>query len=85
MVRFGPLPRLLLRGLGVVSKRYFEGMIRHGRIQILLIIACNYGNIIMEEKEVDAMDALRKEEIYTIEDIFALTDGERAELIDGKI
>ena len=39
----------------------------------------------MEEKEVDAMDALRKEEIYTIEDIFALPDGERAELIDGKI
>ena len=31
------------------------------------------------------MDALRKEEIYTIEDIFALPDGERAELIDGKI
>lgn len=47
MVRFGPLPRLLLRGIGFVSKRYFEGMIRHGRIQILLIIACNYGNIIM--------------------------------------
>lgn len=85
MVRFGPLPRLLLRGIGFVSKRYFEGMIRHGRIQILLIIACNYGNIIMEEKEVDAMDVLRKEEIYTIEDIFALPDGERAELIDGKI
>ena len=50
MVRFGPLSRLLLRGIGFVSKRYFEGMIRHGRIQILLIIACNYGNIIMEEK-----------------------------------
>ena len=31
------------------------------------------------------MDALRKEEIYTIEDIFALPDGERAELIDGKM
>lgn len=31
------------------------------------------------------MDALRKEEIYTIEDIYALPDGERAELIDGKI
>lgn len=31
------------------------------------------------------MDALRKEEVYTIDDIYALPDGERAELIDGKI
>ena len=31
------------------------------------------------------MDALKKEEIYTLEDIYALPDGERAELIDGKI
>ncbi len=31
------------------------------------------------------MDSLRKEEIYTIDDIYALPDGERAELIDGKI
>lgn len=31
------------------------------------------------------MDALRKEEVHTIEDIYALPDGERAELIDGKI
>ncbi len=31
------------------------------------------------------MDAVRKEEIYTIEDIYALPDGERAELIDGRI
>ena len=31
------------------------------------------------------MDALRKEDVYTIEDIYALPDGERAELIDGKI
>ena len=35
--------------------------------------------------EVNTMDALRKEEIYTINDIYALPDGERAELIDGKI
>ena len=27
----------------------------------------------------------RKEEIYTIDDIYALPEGERAELIDGKI
>lgn len=33
----------------------------------------------------DRMDALRQEEIYTIDDIYALPDGERAELIDGKI
>lgn len=31
------------------------------------------------------MDALKKKEIYTIDDIYALPDGERAELIDGKI
>lgn len=30
-------------------------------------------------------DALRKEEIYTIDDIYALADGERAELINGQI
>ena len=28
---------------------------------------------------------LLKEDIYTIKDIYALPDGERAELIDGKI
>lgn len=37
------------------------------------------------QMEVKIMDALRKEEVYTIEDIYALSDGERAELIDGKI
>jgi len=31
------------------------------------------------------MAALRKEKIYTIDDIYALPEGERAELIDGKI
>ncbi|MDE6926294.1 MAG: Uma2 family endonuclease [Acetatifactor sp.] len=31
------------------------------------------------------MDALNKEDMYTIDDIYALPDGERAELIDGKI
>lgn len=31
------------------------------------------------------MEALRKEQIYTIDDIYALPDGQRAELIDGKI
>ena len=31
------------------------------------------------------MEALRKEDVYTIDDIYALPDGERAELIDGKI
>ena len=31
------------------------------------------------------MNVVRKEEIYTIDDIYALADGERAELIDGKI
>ena len=31
------------------------------------------------------MDTLRKEELYTIDDIYALPDGKRAELIDGRI
>ena len=31
------------------------------------------------------MDTLENEEIYTIDDIYALPDGERAELIDGKL
>ncbi len=31
------------------------------------------------------MGALAKEVIYTIDDIYALPDGERAELIDGQI
>ena len=31
------------------------------------------------------MDALRKQELYTIDDIYALPDGVRAELIDGRI
>ncbi len=31
------------------------------------------------------MNIVRKEEIYTIDDIYALPDDERAELIDGKI
>ena len=35
--------------------------------------------------EVKTIDSLRNEEAYTIEDIYALPDGKRAELIDGKI
>lgn len=31
------------------------------------------------------MNVIRKEKIYTIEDIYALPDGKRAELIDGQI
>lgn len=31
------------------------------------------------------MDVSKQENIYTIDDIYALPDGERAELIDGKI
>ncbi|MDE5539478.1 MAG: Uma2 family endonuclease [Bacilli bacterium] len=31
------------------------------------------------------MEALKEEKVYTIEDIYSLPDGERAELIDGKI
>jgi len=44
------------------------------------------GNIykILRE-EVQTVDALGREDIYTVEDIYALPEGERAELIDGKI
>ena len=35
--------------------------------------------------EVANMDAARKLQQYTIDDIYALPDGERAELVDGKI
>ena len=35
--------------------------------------------------EVDRMDTAKKIESYTIDDIYALPDGKRAELIDGKI
>ncbi|MCI9439793.1 MAG: Uma2 family endonuclease [Ruminococcus sp.] len=31
------------------------------------------------------MNVVRKEDVYTIDDIYALPEGERAELIDGKI
>ena len=31
------------------------------------------------------MDALRKEKTYTVEDMYALPDGERAELVDGEM
>lgn len=29
------------------------------------------------------MDVLKEQKVYTIEDIYSLPDGERAELIDG--
>lgn len=35
--------------------------------------------------DVRAVEVLRKADSYTIDDIYALPDGERAELIDGKI
>ena len=31
------------------------------------------------------MEAFKKKEIYTVDDIYALPEGERAELIDGRI
>lgn len=42
-------------------------------------------DIMKIKMEVDIMNTLKKEKIYTIDDIYALPDGERAELIDGKI
>lgn len=37
------------------------------------------------EKEVYTMNALEQEKLHTIDDIYALPDGKRAELIDGQI
>ena len=39
----------------------------------------------INKEEGGYMDALWKEEIHTIDDIYALPDGKRAELIDGQI
>ena len=41
--------------------------------------------IIVLETEVQSKNVVRKEKSYTIEDIYALPEGERAELIDGQI
>lgn len=41
--------------------------------------------IIWNRKGRDKVQALKKEAEYTVEDIYALPDGERAELIDGQI
>lgn len=39
----------------------------------------------MLKVEVNVVDTLRKDEVYTIDDIYNLPDGERAELINGQI
>ena len=39
-------------------------------------------DLIMEEQTVDAFKTVNT---YTMDDIYALPDGERAELVDGKI
>ena len=44
--------------------------------------ATRYNKVRME---VDCMEVLEKEDICTIEDIYDLPDGIRAELMDGKI
>lgn len=38
-----------------------------------------------KQKGSDSMPALTQEKLYTIDDIYSLPDGERAELIDGQI
>ena len=50
-----------------------------------VIIFLKIADIMETGMEVDAVDAIRKEEVFTVDDIYALADGERAELIDGKI
>lgn len=50
-----------------------------------VIIFLKIADIMETGMEVDAVDAIRKEDVFTVEDIYALADGERAELIDGKI
>ena len=59
-----------------------EGAIKESDNNIVKPTMIDYN---INKKAGDYMDALRKEEIYTIDDIYALPDGERAELIDGKI
>ena len=43
------------------------------------------GMVELDRKDEWTMNVARKEEIYTMKDIYALPDGERAELIDGSI
>ncbi len=50
-----------------------------------VIIFLKIADIMETGMEVDAVDAIRKEDVFTVDDIYALADGERAELIDGKI
>ena len=50
-----------------------------------VIIFLKIADIMETGMEVDAVDAIRKEDVFTVEDIYALADGERAELIDGQI
>lgn len=42
----------------------------------------NYG---IDRNKMKDMEALKKEQLYTIDDIYALPEGERAELINGQI
>ena len=58
----------------------------HQTIQIILEITLvmRYDNYIQMVED-DEMDVARKLETYTIDDIYALPDGERAEIIDGQI
>ena len=50
-----------------------------------VIIFLKIADIMETGMEVDAVDAIRKGDVFTVDDIYALADGERAELIDGKI
>lgn len=52
---------------------------------LFCIVICNgvIWNIL--GKQVHVMDVLKQEKVYTIDDIYALPDGQRAELIDGQI
>ena len=50
-----------------------------------VIIFLKIADIMETGMEVDAVDAIRKEDVFTVDDIYTLADGERAELIDGKI
>lgn len=44
-----------------------------------------YATAYNNQKGSDSMPALAQEKLYTIDDIYSLPDGERAELIDGQI
>lgn len=60
----------------------FEHALLFGRSKLFLAVAVVF-LLVWRSHSADTM-ALSQEKIYTIDDIYALPDDERAELIDGQ-